>query len=474
MKDKFTKEIELKTRGIKETETSLKKISDDLSELAKKVPDTYKRAFSDLDKLFEKLEKEQEKLNKLNAEDLDRRTKKYRHAATQYKTEIAALNNVIKLKKNILELEKQQKSLQEEQKRKEQNLENIRSQQRQEWSKGRETTYQKYLKYKGIEGFGKLGSDIVSKISEGKVSKIDAQISEQEESIAKKQSLFEGLSKEAQQGAEGLKLQEEITAGKENINLLKDQKAQTIGTTATIVNKITSSMQFFSKILNTFTIPSFKALNEGIVKVIQEFSNLKSGIATYNTATSLITNRDAREQQITYGLTSAQNFAFTQAKQILNMTNDEDLMYMNPRQRDKFLEYMEKYSQWYSKMESSGLLERVQEMQLQFEDLKRELGMEFLSWIASNKDTILTAVKGIFEVIKIIANAVMAILNLIPGSNVNSSLVSNSLGLSSGNRTVSLYTNTTNNNNFSNSLDVDTFNKGQENVYKNAVLPFLN
>ena len=60
-------------------------------------------------------------------------------------------------------------------------------------------------------------------------------------------------------------------------------------------------------------------------------------------------------------------------------------------------------------MESSGVLKNIQEMQLQFQELKQQLGMELLSWLAANKETIMVCVKGIFEVIKQVANFVMAI-----------------------------------------------------------------
>ena len=141
--------------------------------------------------------------------------------------------------------------------------------------------------------------------------------------------------------------------------------------------------------------------------------DFRSGIATFATGTSLITNAAAREQQLKYGLSSSQNYAFTKAKEMLNIQSDEDLMYMNADQRERLLAYMEQYSRFYDELESSGTLQSIQEMQLEFQELKEELAMEFLSWVAENKETIMAVIKGGFEFIKFIANAIMAIINIL-------------------------------------------------------------
>jgi len=152
-----------------------------------------------------------------------------------------------------------------------------------------------------------------------------------------------------------------------------------------------------------------------------------------------------------YGLTSSQNYAFTQAKSMLGIQTDEDLMYMNASQRDRFLSYMERYSQWYDELESSGVLDSIQEMQLEFEELKQELAMEFLSWVANNKDTIMYCIKATFEFVKAIANFIMKIITLIGGSTdydlYNSANASDKINNDSHNTStnVTINANTTNN-----------------------------
>ena len=48
---------------------------------------------------------------------------------------------------------------------------------------------------------------------------------------------------------------------------------------------------------------------------------------------------------------------------------------------------------------------------IEFEELKQELAMEFLQWVAENKETIMTIIKGIFEFVKFIANRIIDIVN---------------------------------------------------------------
>lgn len=154
------------------------------------------------------------------------------------------------------------------------------------------------------------------------------------------------------------------------------------------------------------------AFVDGVSEATQAILDLKTGAATFSTGTSLITNSAAREQQLKYGLTASQNYGFTQAKGMLGIQSDEDLMYMNASQRDRLLSYMERYSSWYDEMESSGVLDTMQEMQLEIEEMKQEIAMEFIQWLGENKDTIMECLKGMFEFLKGILAAAKAVLSL--------------------------------------------------------------
>lgn len=205
-----------------------------------------------------------------------------------------------------------------------------------------------------------------------------------------------------------------ITINQINNNIVKTAKDinETAKETEKSVNKIQKAFGEVGKTLKETLVKSVESFVKDIVNAVKEISNYQTGAATFSTGTSLITNTSAREQQLKYGLSSAENYGFTQAKNLLGIDSEEDLMYMNANQRERLLAYMEKYSQWYSKMEQSGVLQDIQEMQLEFSMFKTDLARDFLSWVASNKDVIMTCIKGIFEFIKIIVNMVAGIMSL--------------------------------------------------------------
>ena len=169
------------------------------------------------------------------------------------------------------------------------------------------------------------------------------------------------------------------------------------------------------EVLNSFTSllgVNFKDLAHGVKDTITQMTDLRSGIATYS-ADTLVTNRQARETRLRYGFDTATTYGFTRASALLNVQSDEDLMYMSSGQRELFISYMEKFSQFYSKMEESGVLQNIQKMQLDLELFKQEVAMSFLEWVSKNKETILGIMKAIGVGVVILSNAVVAIYNLL-------------------------------------------------------------
>lgn len=391
-----------------------------------------------------KVEEDINKLYKSNERVLENKRQALDKLVEKHKLDQAVADKIYKLEEKRLKIARQlerqeKKSFEARRKLAQEQFE--REEQRKEWSQGQETFYQKYQKYRGISGATKFLSDQIEKGGSAKELDIDKQIADLEFQKTKK----------------GITNEEKADLDKQ-IEGLKDEKAQIQGNTKTAINKIKTAGEIIGRAAKLVAIP-FKELAKGAIEVVKSFMSLKDGIATFNTANTLISNQSAREQQLKYGLSSSQNFAFTQAKSMLNIQSDEDLMYMNSKQRAKFLEYMEKYSKWYSKMEASGVLDNVQEMQLEFQELKQELGMEFLSWIAENKDTIMTAIKGIFNVIKGIADLVMAVVRLMPGGSSAISGTANSY--STSNRTVTINATTTNNNSGMTQTQVDVNSEKQ-------------
>lgn len=153
----------------------------------------------------------------------------------------------------------------------------------------------------------------------------------------------------------------------------------------------------FSKVLGQSL--SIRANFNEIADNTAKMTDMYRGMVTYS-AGSLTVNRQARETQMRYGMTGSQAWAFTQAKTMLGVSSDEDLYYMTARQTAVFTQYMQKQEEWYSKLESSGALENIQAMQLDLKLFKQEMSVDFLQWMADNKDTILTVAKTGLDVLK--------------------------------------------------------------------------
>lgn len=200
------------------------------------------------------------------------------------------------------------------------------------------------------------------------------------------------------------------------------KKLAVIGTFTAILGTAKKIAGSFNDALKSATGISFsiKDMMSDVANNISKMLSMSSGIATYNMGSSLITNSGARNTALKYGLTSGQTYAFTQTSQMLGIQSDVDLAYMNPRQREMFMSLMQKQEAWYAKLESSGMLESIQEMQIEFSMFKQELAVEFLDWVAKNKDTIMTVLKGMFNVLQFIAGVLNSVFSLF-GSNSSSS-----------------------------------------------------
>lgn len=162
-----------------------------------------------------------------------------------------------------------------------------------------------------------------------------------------------------------------------------------------VYNTTKKIVKGFGEILGiTFDIKKFAS------DIFARAKQLMEEMPTYDTSNSLITNAEARNQQMKYGLSDTQNFAFTQAKNMLNIRSDEDLLYMNPNQQLAFSQYMQKYSAWYTELMDSGVLQDIQEFKLEFKMFKEELAMDVLKWFADNKETIMAILNMTFTVMK--------------------------------------------------------------------------
>ena len=156
---------------------------------------------------------------------------------------------------------------------------------------------------------------------------------------------------------------------------------------------------------------SIKGNFTAILEDVKKITDMYTGMATYATGTSLISNAAARQTQLQYGLTGGQAYAFDKTREMLGIRSDEDLLYMNQSQRAVFMQYMQRQEQLYAKLESSGALESIQRMQLEFSMFKQEMAADIMSFVADNKDTIIWVMKTSIVVLKGILQAIFKILS---------------------------------------------------------------
>lgn len=189
-----------------------------------------------------------------------------------------------------------------------------------------------------------------------------------------------------------------------------------------------SGQKLINDVVNIIIEP-FKLLAKNVKDLTKDMLDLKSGIATWSNE-SLIFNRNMLDLRMKYGLSSGQAYGFSQASSLLNI-KEEDLPYLSSSQRNKFLEYLQKYESFFNKMDQSGVLTNIQELKLEFSELKQNLAMEFLTWIANNKDEIMYTLKAIFNVVKTIAQFIMSIISLIGHQNYDTDTYNNQVNKTS-------------------------------------------
>ena len=137
-----------------------------------------------------------------------------------------------------------------------------------------------------------------------------------------------------------------------------------------IRNTVKAIGNVFSQVLGQSI--SIRGMFSDILKNASDTANLYKGMATYS-ANSLVVNSAARETMLKYGMTGQQAWAFQQASEMFGVSSDEDLLYMTATQRQVFTQYMQK---------------------------QQEMSMEFLQWVAENKDTLTTIAKTTLQVLK--------------------------------------------------------------------------
>lgn len=196
---------------------------------------------------------------------------------------------------------------------------------------------------------------------------------------------------------------------KEGISASLAEEAGSFEAISGVVGTVASGFNALGIVLSP-VIRGFHTLEQQIENNVKALISMQTGLATYSSST-LITNATARSTRLQWGLSASQYAGYAQAANLLGVQNEEDLYYMNSDQRNLFMNYMKKYSAYYDKVESSGVLRNIQQMQLDLAEFKTEMSYEFLSWVSDNRDAIMGTLNVIMEGVLAIGKFAKAIFN---------------------------------------------------------------
>lgn len=218
-------------------------------------------------------------------------------------------------------------------------------------------------------------------------------------------------------------------------NLSKEDKAKYDAE----VKKLTAQYK-----TTTSTIVGFaKGVAEGLAKINTAIANfvakqaeaavkMVENAASYDTANSTIFNKTAVTQQLNTGLSSSENYGFSQALTKMGFSSYEDylnnLPYMNDTQRTLFNERWQKATDEYNKWQESGIFDTINEWQDTYEQFTNDLQLAFIDFFAENKetiqnlmDTVVDCMPSILTALTTILNAITSILSFFSGSSASSS-----------------------------------------------------
>ena len=119
---------------------------------------------------------------------------------------------------------------------------------------------------------------------------------------------------------------------------------------------------------------------------------------------STLSNANMRNLAFTYGFTSAEAYGFDKAKELLGFQSDEDLMFAEPWQQQKFQEVMTKFADNYNSLYSEDFFEKYLEFQYEWAEFKQDVLLDFTKFFIANKDLIKSGMNGILKILEVVSN----------------------------------------------------------------------
>lgn len=119
---------------------------------------------------------------------------------------------------------------------------------------------------------------------------------------------------------------------------------------------------------------------------------------------STLSNENMRNLAFTYGFTSAEAYGFDKAKKLLGFQSEEDLMFAEPWQQQKFQEVMTRFADNYNSLYSKDFFEKYLEFQYEWAEFKQDVLLDFTKFFIANKDLIKSGMTGILRILDVVSN----------------------------------------------------------------------
>lgn len=133
---------------------------------------------------------------------------------------------------------------------------------------------------------------------------------------------------------------------------------------------------------------------------------------THIVDSSRLSNQATREQMFQYGFSFAQSYGFSQAKSLMGINSEEDLVYMDDTERKKFLQLFNKYTEKYNELYDKGFYDDLRELEIEKEEFFQDVRLEIVTFFINNKDLIREGMNGLLEIMKVVTKILAVVTGL--------------------------------------------------------------
>ena len=141
-----------------------------------------------------------------------------------------------------------------------------------------------------------------------------------------------------------------------------------------------TAIKLFSKVA-TKTVNEIKKISAKFLKEFQKVQDL----VDY----SRLSNQAVREQAFEFGFSPAENYAYTQAMDVMGLSSFEDLYFLTENQWTRFNNNFEKFQERYTKLYDEGFFDAVEDFNYQMAEWEEDLKYTFLQFVVDNKEDVM-------------------------------------------------------------------------------------